>query len=384
MITRKIWYLGWCIVGSMVLAAVAAKPVDERTHLQRVFHHVGDVEKPEEAKRLELGKVVFYFDQKPLVTKGRSTNQDERVQLELFFPHAHFKEGKITKEIQHTTGMYSVFLEQVATGVKCSISFNPQYVMFDYDSFSSISERPAVNLHFFNKILLNKMKRSGTLLRLTSLKRPCIAIDCGHGGKDRGARSVLGVCEKDVTLSVGLEVAKLLESRGFKVCMTRRSDEDVGLDERTSRANISEAALLVSIHANASKQPKAHGIETFFLTPSLFTRLSEAPDWHDTVMKYYREFLYANGKKLAHHLHRNVLGVMHVANQRSDRKVKAAASQILVGSQIPAALIEIGFLSHPQEAQLLADTQYQRLVAGGICKGIVDYYEQCIAQHSNS
>ncbi|MCL4229933.1 N-acetylmuramoyl-L-alanine amidase [Candidatus Dependentiae bacterium] len=382
MITQKTGYIGWCIVGSMALAV--AKPVDERTHLQRVFHHVGDVEKPEQAKRLELGKVVFYFDQKPLVSKGRSINQDERVQLELFFPRAHFKEGKITKEIQHVAGMYSVFLEQVATGVKCIISFDPQYVMFDYDSFSSISERPAVNLHFFNKLLLNKMKRSGTLLQLTSLKRPCIAIDCGHGGKDQGARSVHGVCEKDITLSIGLEVAQLLESRGFKVCMTRRSDEDVGLDERTSRANISDAALLVSIHANASRQPKARGIETFFLAPSLFTRLDEKPVWHDIVMKYYREFLYAHSKKFAHCVHHSVLDVTHSINQRSDRKVKAAASQILVGCQIPAALIEIGFLSHPQEAQLLADTEYQHLVAGGICKGIVDYYGQCVTQHNRS
>ena len=115
---------------------------------------------------------------------------------------------------------------------------------------------------------------SRTLTRALGLKIGRIVIDPGHGGHDTGTLGRRGYTEKDVVLDVGLRLAKLLETQaGSEVVMTRHDDTFIPLEERTAIANEKAADLFISIHANASRDPSARGIETYYLN---FTSNSDA------------------------------------------------------------------------------------------------------------
>jgi len=93
-----------------------------------------------------------------------------------------------------------------------------------------------------------------------------VVIDAGHGGQNQGARGTGGLLEKDLVLDVTLRLAKRLEGRGIEVVLTRRDDRFVSLEERTSIANDARGDLFISIHANASRDQNARGIETYFVS----------------------------------------------------------------------------------------------------------------------
>ncbi len=362
------------------------------TELNRVFHHqsVGQTTTPDAQNPLshiEFAQVVLYFSQEPIVNKIPRLSQGQKngdQQMELFFPGAVIK-GPGTQELEKKmidtttkTPFYTVKLEPTATpiaGVKCLITFNKLQVAFDYDLFLSISAQHAVRLRFFNKKLMNKINKENTLLRVVS-NTPRIILDCGHGGTDTGAVGVGRVSEKEVTLSIGLEVASMLREHGYDVYMTRDRDIDMPLDARTSYANaIPRATALVSIHANSSPNPMSCGIETFYVTPSLFKQKEHHLDSCEKVLvDRYQHVLREASQHLANVVHQHVL---HKANHQQttcNRKVKSAAAQVLLGSHIPGTLVEIGFLSNPYEATLLSDKRYQKLLAQGICNGILAYH----------
>lgn len=358
-------------------------------NLHRIFHHIGiDTQKVKSMEHLELAQLVLYFDQEPLINKGRKESGDTYEVLEIFFPKTQIKGLKtdeLLKELKSSDGtlFYKAQFEQTAVGVKCTISFNKQHVVFDYDTFLSISSQHAVRLHFFNKYLLDKMNRAGTLLRVASAhKKPRVVVDCGHGGQDVGALGNGGICEKDITLALGREVARMLQGKGFEVCMTRSSDIGLSLDARTTLANALGACALVSIHANASKNTAISGIETFCLAPTLFkSDDSQSKQYNGIIRRYYQQ-LYDAGSSLAHLVHAHVLDSARLVSSTQNRQVKSAAAQVLLGAQIPATLIEVGFLSNPQEATLLADKRYQQLLAHGISNGVIEYFKNYHKQHA--
>jgi N-acetylmuramoyl-L-alanine amidase len=178
--------------------------------------------------------------------------------------------------------------------------------------------------------------------------RVLVMLDPGHGGKDPGAIGPSGLREVDVILPVAKRVAEILERQGIAVKMTRNSDYFVGLDERVTMSRDAGATIFVSIHANSiDGRPDVNGLELYHY--NLGQSLAETV--HNAVLDYVNK----NGFYLA------------------DRRVRSARFLVLRKSAIPAILVETGYLTNEAEAARLRRDDYQKAMAEGIAKGIIQY-----------
>ena len=178
-----------------------------------------------------------------------------------------------------------------------------------------------------------------------------VMIDPGHGGKDPGAINGSGLREVDVILPIAKRVAEILEKQGVAVKMTRNSDYFVGLDERVTMSRDAGASLFVSIHANSiDERPDVNGLELYHYNLGQ----SFAETVHSTVLDYVNK----NGFYLA------------------DRHVRSARFLVLRKSAIPAILVETGYLTSEAEAARLRRDDYQKVMAEGIAKGIIQYIKE--------
>ena len=180
-----------------------------------------------------------------------------------------------------------------------------------------------------------------------------VVIDAGHGGSDSGAVGPNGVMEKTVTLDVAKKVQRLLNEAGKEVVMTRWSDVDVSwagasngqeLQARVDRIPPG-AALFVSIHCNAFSNPATNGMETYYYWGS------------------------SEGQRLATLLNEELENF----GGRPNRGVKGANFYVLKHSNVPASLIELAFVTNPEEEYLLSDDNYQEQLAQAITRGIKRY-----------
>ena len=172
-------------------------------------------------------------------------------------------------------------------------------------------------------------------------------------------------------------MASLLKKKGYEVLLTRKADYFVALDERTSFANTQGADLFVSLHANSCPKPEISGIETYYTSSDLFKSLhASALDASADYVKKIRSNRDRSSSKLAQCIHGATLSLAGGKNITADRKVKKSVGQVLLGTQMPAALIEMGFLSNDNETMLLQDSSYQTLLAQGIAAGIDRYYKE--------
>ena len=172
-----------------------------------------------------------------------------------------------------------------------------------------------------------------------------VVLDAGHGGADPGAIQGDAV-EKEITLDIAKMTKELLEESGYKVAMTREEDNRVALGDRAAFANKRNAKVFVSIHCNASENHKGSGIETFY---------TEQKGLEDRVLA---EMIQSAVVKQTDAL---------------DRGIKAANYTVIVRSKMPAALIEVGFLTDEVEMEMLLDKEYQEKLAKGIVEGIIRY-----------
>ena len=218
-----------------------------------------------------------------------------------------------------------------------------------------------------------------------------IVIDPGHGGKDPGATGYRNYREKDIVFSIASKAAKLLRARGYTVYMTRTDDRFIKLRHRTHYANRKKADLFVSIHANAvpkRNRNKAYGIETYFLSPSRSKRANNAAAMENKAevedMNFYGKSTFLNAlnsekivasHKLAIDLQSSILSSLraHYKNVR-DGGVREGPFWVLVGAQMPAVLIEVGFITHPTEGARLHSGKYQVAFARGLADGIERYF----------
>lgn len=218
-----------------------------------------------------------------------------------------------------------------------------------------------------------------------------IVIDPGHGGNDPGAIGYNKHQEKMVVLNVSKELEKILKSRGYKVFMTRDSDEFIKLSRRTQFANEKSANIFVSIHANAvgnGNADEVQGIECYFLSPSRSTRAKKVAALENSAdiseMNMYGKDSYLNllnhhnilaSNKLAIDLQRGMLGSL---NQKykdvRDGGVREGPFWVLVGAQMPSVLVEVGFMSHPKESSRLVDDVYIKNMARGLADGVERYF----------
>jgi N-acetylmuramoyl-L-alanine amidase len=214
-----------------------------------------------------------------------------------------------------------------------------------------------------------------------------IALDPGHGGVDGGAMNALGLVEKDLTLDIARRLHRLLEQHSFVVLMTRQSDETVSLAQRAARANAEGADLFISIHANWFQTDAARGPETYYLgqsndphTLQLVALENRRPSGYS--LGEYRQLLeqvYLDVRRSQSHLLARTIQRELDRLQRAEhappasRGVKMAPFLVLVGTQMPAILTEIAYLSNQEEAQLLATSEYRQRIAQALWQGIRAY-----------
>lgn len=214
-----------------------------------------------------------------------------------------------------------------------------------------------------------------------------IVIDPGHGGHDPGAVSPSGTKEKDIVLDIGLNLAeKIREELGIDAVLTRSTDVFLELQERTAIANKVGADLFVSIHANASLNRAANGIETYYLNLAKTEKAAQlAAKENGTTLEKVSLLqavlfdLMANYKlndsahladEVQKALYKKALtGYPSVKNLG----VKQGPFYVLVGATMPSILVETAFLSNERDEQKLLDPEYQDLTADGILEGIRGY-----------
>lgn len=223
--------------------------------------------------------------------------------------------------------------------------------------------------------------------KVGSSKVPRVVIDPGHGGHDPGAVGPEGLKEKDVVLAIGLKLAeKLKEEMGLDVVMTRSTDVFIPLEERTAIANKVNADLFVSIHANASLNNSAAGIETYYLNLAKTDKAARVAARENNtslekvgLLQAILFDLMANYKindsaRLADEVQKALYArISRVHHDARNLGVKQGPFYVLVGATMPSILVETAFISNDQEAELLRDPHYQDTAAAGIAEGIRSY-----------
>jgi len=226
-----------------------------------------------------------------------------------------------------------------------------------------------------------------SLARQLGLGIQTVVIDPGHGGEDPGCISRRGNREKDIVLDVGLELKNLLTNgKGLDVVMTRESDIYIPLENRTVIANQKKADLFISIHANAHRNRKRQGVETFFLNFSPDPQVNEIAarenatstktigEMKDTIKKIVQNSKIVESRDLAEKIQKNLVKCLSQKyGAVQNLGVKGGPFWVLIGGEMPSVLVEISHLSNAQEEERLRSPAYRKQVAQGIYEGILEY-----------
>lgn len=218
-----------------------------------------------------------------------------------------------------------------------------------------------------------------------------IVIDPGHGGKDSGAAGNSRL-EKDIVLQIASKLSDRLKAMGYTVFMTRSNDTFIELKDRTKYANDKEADLFISVHANSIPKTtdpgSAQGIETYFLSPTRSERAMRVAAVENSEnmseMGQYGKLSFLSflntekiiaSNKLGIDLQKGMIGNLkkQFPNVR-DNGVREAPFWVLVGAQMPAVLVEVGYISHPDESARIADDRYQKWMVEGLVEGVSRYF----------
>jgi len=226
-----------------------------------------------------------------------------------------------------------------------------------------------------------------SLTRALGLKVRRIVIDPGHGGKDTGTIGPTGLQEKDLTLDVAQRLAQLVSDRlGAEVVLTRSADEFVPLERRTEIANNARADLFVSLHVNSSRYRSVNGIETFYLDltdseADLEVAAREnagstrsVHELSELIRKIALSDKLKESREFAGAVQQALYRVVRQVNGQSrNRGVKKAPFVVLIGAEMPSILVELGFITNPQEERLLKNPAYRQRLAEAIFQGIEVY-----------
>lgn len=229
--------------------------------------------------------------------------------------------------------------------------------------------------------------------QLTGLRT--IVIDPGHGGLAAGASGPAGITEKEITLDIAARLRELIYRRlGLQVILTREADIDVPNEERTEKANYWKADLFISIHANSYRAGEIRGPETYFLSDrasdaiaraaadqenggATETRTVEQDPAADPALDFILWDLAQTG-----HLRASSMLAETIQTDLTrmwglpDRGVKQAPFLVLKGATMPAVLVEVGYLSNPQDASALADPEFRQRIAESLYRSITGFRER--------
>ena len=230
-----------------------------------------------------------------------------------------------------------------------------KFATFPRNSFKTISEGLVQKSNKSKNKFDNHNKlrnRNVSFSNLPKLKKNkfYVVIDPGHGGPDAGAIGIGGLRETDVVLDVSKSVTKILNSKGVRVRMTRTNEIDLDLQPRVAIANKTKADIFVSIHANASRGKKRNinGLETFYYA-----------GWR--------------GRLLAQKIQKQIL---KVSPGSPDRGVRKGRYFVIKKTNMPAVLVEIGFVTGRLDASRLVKEMHRDRLAYAIAKGILQYLER--------
>ena len=225
---------------------------------------------------------------------------------------------------------------------------------FPKNAFQTISEgnfSSSSNVKKRSDYFVN-LKNNIALANLPNVKRNkfYVVIDPGHGGPDSGAVGIGGLRETDVVLDVSKIVTNILKKKGVKVKMTRTKDIDLDLEPRVSMANDIRADIFVSIHANASigKKRNINGLETFYYS-----------GW--------------KGRLLAQKIQKQIT---KVSPGSPDRGIRKGSYFVIKQTNMPAVLVEIGFVTGKLDGSRLSKDMHRERVAYAIARGILEYLER--------
>ena len=235
-----------------------------------------------------------------------------------------------------------------------------------------------------------------SLSRQLGLKIKTIAIDAGHGGHDPGAIGRSGLKEKTITLDVAKRLAALVRERlGCNVIMTRDRDVFIPLEERPFIAKSKGADLFVSIHVNANRKRNARGIETYVQSLRASDREAMATAARENAMstkklselKSELDRIFADLTRddkieeslyLADSVQGSLVSNLKSVNHHADdlkARIKRAFFYVLINTEMPSILAEIGFISNPEEEKLLKQDSYRQAIAEALYSGVKRYVE---------
>lgn len=218
-----------------------------------------------------------------------------------------------------------------------------------------------------------------------------IVIDPGHGGDpshggDPGAMAQSGVMEKDIALDVALRLRRLMEKAPYEILLTREADLKVPLDKRVTFANENKGDLFVSIHVNWMEPRTLRALETYYVGPtddpatlklaSMENKDSgySLSDYKKILEKIYVDVRHDESRALAKTIQAQLYHSLKPLNPAlTNRGVKSAPFVVLIGTQMPAILVEIAALSNDEEAKLLTKEDYRENIALALLQGIHNY-----------
>lgn len=215
-----------------------------------------------------------------------------------------------------------------------------------------------------------------------------VVIDPGHGGEELGTQGSKGTLEKEITLSVARRLRTLIETRlGLKVFLTRDDDRTMSLDERSAFANNHQADVFLSIHANSAVRPSLRGAEVYYLTveradeearkraDQTSTTLPAFGGGSRTIDLILWETAQARYLEQSASLAGFVEQALATRVEMSPRAVQQAPFRVLVGANMPAALVEIGYLSNAEQEAQLTTGAYQDQVALALLEALIKFRE---------
>lgn len=218
-----------------------------------------------------------------------------------------------------------------------------------------------------------------------------VVLDAGHGGQDEGATGRGGLQEKELVLDVAKRLARRLRDRGLQVVLTREDDRFLSLEERTAVANDARADLFVSIHANASRSARPRGVETYFAAMdasdedarrvaerenSALGARAPSPSRNDPLAMILGDLIETQHLQESSDFAKLAQQALSKFDRSRSRGVKQAPFVVLMGVQMPASLVEIGFLSNPAEEKGLRQARRRDQIARALDEAIGAFAEQ--------
>jgi N-acetylmuramoyl-L-alanine amidase len=217
-----------------------------------------------------------------------------------------------------------------------------------------------------------------------------IVIDPGHGGKDPGAvNRFLGLEEKKITLDIAKRLNAILnEHAELEIILTRARDDYVALEERAAIANSNQGDIFISIHTNSAPRKTARGVESYYLNITADPRAMEVAaqenamssksiaDMRSILDQILQNSKIVESKLLAQYIQESMVGNLKTKFTGIENLgVKKAPFYVLLGAQMPSALVEVSFLSSNDEARRLAMPAYRQAIAAGLYLGIINFIQ---------